>query len=311
MKRLFGICLSLILLLSFTVSAYADEVRMLDPITGEIVDEYGNSSSTVRISTKCKFDRTDKMYIYTIGVVSSTDVMCSVYDGMITTEPVVIKEGSSSSIEVYRSGELVDPSEYENLSQPGSYVVNSKFDSSELFSFTIVPYITNAISMYKVPAIFYISSARYNDEDIKVTGNTVKFENDGIYHIEYVGTRSNVGYTLDVKIDLTYPELEIIGVDEDGIARGPVSFGELEPDSVLTVTVDGQPVDNSPVNGQFVTAGQYTVKYADKAGNVSSYYFTMNVFLNVSATAFVIILGLVIVLAVAYLIYSRKNRRVR
>lgn len=309
MKKFSCILLSLILLLSFTSVAFADEVHLLDPISGEIVDENGNSSSTIKLSLKCKYDITDKMYIYSTGSTSSTDVACSVYNGMIVTDPVVIRPSKSAKIEVYRGSQLVDPSEYENLSEPGSYVVNDLYQSQELLSFTIVPYVTSAISSYSVPMAFYISSAKCNDEDINVVGNTVQFDKDGIYHIEYVGKLNNVGYTLDVNVDITYPELEIIGVDEDGVARGPVSFGPLEAGSTLSVTVDGQEVQT--LSGQYSTAGQYVVKYTDSAGNVSSYYFRMVLFFNLSAGLFITLLGVIIVLAVGFVIYTHKNRKVR
>lgn len=309
MKRLFCVCLSLILLLTITTFAFADEIHLLDPISGEIVDENGNSSSTVKLSTKCKYDFTDEMFIYSTGTTTSTDIMCSVYNGMITTDPVVIKNGDSANIEVYKDGQLVDKSEYEYLSEPGSYVVNNVYNSQEVLSFIIASLHTGKISMYKVPSIFYISSARYNDENLELDGNMIRFDKDGLYHIEYVGNKTNVGYTLDLHVDLTYPQLEINGLDDDGIARGPVTFGTLEPDSTLLVTVDGKVVN--PINNEYTTAGDYVVKYSDRAGNVSSYYFTMGVFFNLSAYLFVGIAGAVIVAAIVYMIYTRKNRRVR
>ena len=309
MKRLICICLSLILVMSCAAFIFADEMTLLDPISGEIVDKNGNSAGTVRLSATCRYDTIDKMYVYTTSSTSNTDVACSVYNGMITTGSVVLRPGSSSNIEVYRSGQLLDPSEYSELTKPGSYVVNNGLDSSELFAFTIVPFNTNAVSQYKVPAIFYIASAKYNNEVIAAKGNTIIFDKDGVYHIDYAGTATNVKYSLDLKVDLTYPQLEIFGVDEDGIARGPVTFGNVEPDSTLTVTVDGVVV--KPLDGEYTQAGQYVVKYADKAGNVSTYYFKMNLFFNISAIAFLSLIGAVLLLAGGYTIYTRKNRRVR
>lgn len=309
MKKVICICISLIMLFSFASTAFADEIQYLDPVSGEALDESDSLSGIIKLTNICKYDISKKMYIYTTGITSSTDVECSVYNGMITTDSVVVKASDSAKIEVFRSGQLVDPSEYENLMTAGSYVINNTIDSSELFTFTIVPRVTNAVSSYKVPAIFYITTATYNGQPMYPTANTVKFENDGAYYIEYVGNNSGVSYTLNINVDRTYPELEIVGVDEDGIARGPVTFNSMEEGSTVEVTVDGNVVE--PVNDQYTKAGQYTVKYTDKAGNVSSYYFKMHVFFDVSAYMFIGIVIVVLACAFLFIIYNRRHRKIR
>ena len=308
MKKFVSICFSLILLLACFANCFAAEIYEIDSFTGEILNSStGLATNYVNISPSCTYDKTNRLYIYSTSANNSTNVSCTVCDGMITSNIVSISTEIAAQIEVYRDGKIVDTKEYGNLSRTGTYIVRSVSKDKEIFSFTIVGPKTGKIYSYKVPSAFNIVSAKKDGKDIVTPANTVDMSEEGEYSIQYQSPAAGTAYTLDLVIDHTAPELEIIGV-ENGIARRAVSFGPREKDSTLTVTMNGQSVDpDEPIKA----AGDYTAVYTDDAGNESTYYFTVKVFLDGGAWIFVILALAVIVLAGGYMLRCRKYMRTR
>jgi len=311
MKKVFSVLISLILILSCFVSAFAVRTYELDERTGDIVNNTtGETNSTMNISANCYYDKNEKEYVYLMGTADSSTLRCSVFNGMVVTQPVSIKLGTSVKIEIYRNGILYEPEDLSNINETGSYVVMKPNMGETILSFRIVSQTTCALDMYKVPDIFFIASATRDGVIVPVSGNDIDLTVDGKYEISYTAKKSNLTYNLDIVVDHQAPELEIIGVDEDGIARGPVSFGEMEIRSSIQVLRDGTDV-TSQIRKEYKDPGKYVVKYADEAGNVSIYYFTIEIFFNLSAWMFVVIAIGIVALVVGYMIYSRKHTRVR
>jgi len=311
MKKIFCVLISLILILSSVASVFAIRFYELDERTGTIIDnETGESSTTLEISANCYFDKTTKMFVYSVGSSDSAKLNSSVFNGMIVTGSVEINPASSVNIEVYRNGELIDKSELPTLTEAGAYVVRKQNMGDEILSFRIVNRITGAIDRYAVPDIFYVAEAKRDGETIAISGNDIDMSVDGQYSIRYISRKSTYTVNLDVNIDHVAPVLEIYGLDEDGIARGPISFGPTEEYSTLTVLRDGVDVTD-PYAEDYRVAGTYVINYSDQAGNTNSYYIEMRVFLNFSAQLFIVIAAVIILLVIGYAIYARRKTRVR
>lgn len=311
MKKLICICISLILLIGCTASAFAITMYVNDAITGELLDTTtGQSSRTVRLSSTCDYDNAKKMYVYSTGVSATDSVSCSLFDGQITTGVVSVIPGDTARIEVYKGSTLLSEADLEYISEPGVYTVRNVDKDKTILSFTIVASTTGKIDQYQIPNIFTIRTVYFNAEKAPVSSNKVTFAEDGDYIIEYYCSRTGEQYNLNVTIDRQPPELEIIGVNEENIAKGPVSFGPLEAGSTLQVLVDGEDITNSMSN-EYKTAGDYIVYYTDAAGNVSSYYFTMRIFFNASAWIYVILAVVIIGAAIGYKVFVRKKLTTR
>ena len=308
MKKLICICFSLILLLLCAGPCFA-EVYIYSP-DGELLDgNTGASSTKIQLESSCYYDKLSKRFVYSTDISPNANVESSVYSGMMVRDAVELTIDPSANVEVYRDGLLVDPSEYTYLEVPGSYVVRNITTDREVLSFTIVSEITGAVNSYKLPSIFYYSSASYEGEPIPTDFNSVSFDKDGWYTLTYRSTIIDADYSLGVEIDHTYPELEIYGVEND-VANGPVSFGPTESGSSLNITLNGEPFEYYK-DDILKQAGEYVVKYTDRAGNTSSYYFTINIFLDGGAWIFVGMAAAIIIAAIVYIIYCKKHTRVR
>ena len=310
MKKLICISISLIVVLSAFAFAFADgEVLVIDKITGEVLNQNSTTSSTnyERISESCIYNKTTKMYQFTTTGYEDTDFDCSVYDGMIVTDPVEIAASSKCNVTVYHDGEIVEREDYGTFTEPGKYAVRDEMKNVPIMSFTIVPRVTGQLYSYSVPGIFRIIGAYYNDEEILVNANNVDMSQDGKYEIRYKNIQTDLTYTLEVTIDHIAPDLEIIGV-VDGIAHNAVTFGETEEGSTLVMSRDGEYLARS---GELKTPGNYTIEYSDEAGNKNTYYFTIAVFFDAGAWVFVGIIVLILLLAGGYMLYSRKHMRTR
>ena len=310
MKKITAVCFSLILILaSFTGVFAATEVFEVDSFTGEIIkSSTGYSSNIITLTSSCSYDSSSKDYVYSTSSSENTNVKCNVYDGMVTSGVVYVETGVAAQIVIYRDGKVIDNKSYAKLTEPGTYIIRTVNPDQQLFTFTIVGERSGRLYGYNVPSIFNILSTTRNGKDVPYIGRTVDFTEEGQYCVRYKCSSTGVVCELNVFIDHTVPELEIYGVD-NGIARRAVTFGPLEEDSTLVVTRDdGVVVDyTEPIK----VAGDYTAVYQDAAGNTSTEYFTVKVFLDGGAWIFVVLAIAVIVLAGGYMIYCKKNTRTR
>ena len=310
MKRITAICFSLILVLASCVSAFAaTEVFEVDSFTGEVIkSSTGYSTNMITLTADCTYDSTAKEYIYATSANANTNVKCNVYDGMITSGIVYVESDVAAQIVIYKDGKAIDSKEYGKLTDPGTYIVRTVNTDKLIFTFTIVGAKSGILYGYNVPAVFNITSATKDGESIDYIGRTIDFTEEGQYCIRYKCAATEAVYELNVFIDHTLPELEIYGV-ENGIARKPVTFGELEEDSTLVVTRDdGVVIDHTEA---IKVAGDYTAVYTDAAGNSNMYFFTVKVFLDGGAWVFVGLAVAVLLLAGGYMLYCKKNMRTR
>ncbi len=310
MKKIIAICFSLILLLaSFANSFAATEVFEVDKFTGEIIkSSTGYTTNTVALSGSCSYDVSSKTYIYSTSASELTNIKTNVYDGMITSDIVSVESEIAAQIIIYKEGKEVNSNLYSRITEPGVYVVRTVNDDKQVFTFTIVGDRSGLVYSYDVPGIFNISKATKDGQELNFVGRHVDMSEEGQYCVRYKCPATGVVEELNVYIDHTAPELVMYGV-ENGIARKAVSFGEIEQDSTLVVTRDdGEIIDyEEPIK----IAGDYTAVYTDAAGNGNTYYFTVKVFLDGGAWVFVGLAAAVVILAVGYMIYCKKNMRTR
>lgn len=310
MKKIIAICFSLILVLaSFASSFAATEVFEVDKFTGEIIkSSTGYTTNTVALSGSCSYDVSSKTYIYSTSSSELTNIKSNVFDGMITSDIVSVESEIAAQIVIYKEGKEINSNLYSRITEPGVYVVRTVNEDKQVFTFTIVGQRSGLIYAYDVPGIFNISKATKDNQEIKFVGRHIDMSEEGQYCVRYKCPSTGVVEELNVYIDHTAPELVINGV-ENGIARKAVTIGEIEQDSTLVLTRDdGEIIDyTEPIK----IAGDYTAVYTDVAGNGNTYYFTVKVFLDGGAWIFVGLAAAVVILAVGYMIFCKKNMRTR
>lgn len=302
----------------FSGTVFADDYDTysgeLDPFTGEPVTKNTASGEVTTLSNRKMI--TDKMYYdFSVGQFAYPvdngllDVYSSAADGMIMTEPVQISIPDGVTLMVYRDGVLEDTTmEYR---EKGGYTVRALINNNEieLFSFMIVGSRTGAVSAYQLPAGFRVDSVTVDGQEREHTRNSVDMIEEGYYDIQYRCERTDVRYSLMVTVDHTPPHVVFTGIDEDGKARGPVSWDGLEMGDTLLVYKDGAEFLHE--NNKLTQSGRYEVLVSDEAGNTVDQIFTILIYLDRNGFMFVGILVLVIGGLVGYLIWHRKHMKVR
>ena len=282
----------------------------VDIITGDPVTGSGDTEDQlVQIAAGVTYDRKDDRYIYTAG---DATIRCSIADGMIVTDGVVLSKDGEVNIAVFKDGESMSdiPAEIED---PGNYVVVTKVDNSEtqLLSFQIVNSITGKLNRYLLPGGFSVRRLSYNGEDISHQEGAVDFTKEGKYVVNYFCSANSKEYKLDVEIDHTSPAVTFLGLDEDNEARGPVTFVGMEKTDKVTITYDGEEQVTLDEDNQVSETGSYHAVITDEAGNFIEKDFRILLYLNFNAALFVLAIILAIVGVTVALIIARKRLRVR
>lgn len=305
--------LTLLLMSGMRAEAFditSDYSGVVDTYTGQEVGESETVSMADRVylDGTLAYDRPTRMFIYTVTGLGS-EVWCSVCDGMYTTDSVTVSVPNEVMYKMYKDGKEIDISNGEAMSSPGSYVLDltAASTSNQQIRFTILSAVTGKINEYRMPDYFAATEALLNDEPISYTGGVIPMEQEGRYKITYYCQPTGIGYTLNVVTDHTAPELALENV-VDGVAKGPVSLEDAEPDSILVVTLNNEVI--TPVK-TLRESGSYTVTITDQAGNATVYNFRIQVYFNASAWTFLgILIGIILIITV-YIIISRRTLRVR
>ena len=133
---------------------------------------------------------------------------------------------------------------------------------------------------------------------------------EGEYRIDYDLSSAGLMYSLVLTVDVTPPTLTLVGTDEQGRARGPVTLTGKGEDDTLSVTKDGEPV-SMILTYTFTQSGKYVATVTDPAGNVTEYPFTIMIYLDRNGWIFGALLIAVIAAVVGYVLYKRKHLKVR
>ena len=298
--------------------ARADYNYRIDQFTGEeYYDEAGNikdqsqadTSSRRLITTGEYYDLDYHCFVFPLGD-GTAEINSSVADGMVVNYPVSLEIPAEISATLYQNGNEV---EYNGSSvrERGEYTLIAKVEEREItvLSFTIVGKKTGIISSYTMPTGFRVLSATVDGVEAGWSRNSVTMSTEGHYMISYQCDATEIGYSLDVTIDHTPPEITLDGVKEDGKARGPVTIVGLEEGDTYKVVKDGNSYHNT--DGKLKQSGRYYLQVTDDADNVSVYEFIIMVYLDNSGLIFLLVIVGTIGILVAYLIMSRKKLRVR
>jgi len=283
----------------------------LDIVTGQPASQSTDSDSgqLVQLGNGVSYDRYSRRYIFPVG---NSRILCSVADGMVVTDGVVLSKDGEMNISVFRNGEEMSeiPSE---ITSVGDYVVVTGNGSSknQLLSFQIVNSVTGRLKEYILPTGFTVQSVRRDGESLSHGNGSVKFDEEGEYIVDYICNANSVEYTLKVRIDLTPPQITFSGLDEDNEARGPVTINGLEKTDSISIIFDGEESVSLDEDNQVSETGRYHVVVTDEAGNSIEKDFEILLYLNFNATMFIIAFLLVIVGVCTALLISRKRLRVR
>lgn len=311
--------LAALLVCTLCFGAAADEVEIdmsyigpLDTFTGNPVSSSGGTAdgTSTWISDRVQYEKRGGMYVYPVGDSLHNKLRATVMDGMIVDESVVLKPDEGVQISLFRNGEYQSAPVWDNISAPGEYVVTAGTGSQSgdrLLSFSIIAKQNNTVKSYRMPEGFLLMEATRNGEDIYFDRNYVDLSEEGAYYIKYRCARTDIVYELQYTADFTAPVLALEAVT-DGVARGPVDVSDLEPGAAMGVWLNGEPVGHM---GELTRSGDYTVKVADEAGNMSTYTFTIQLYFDGNSIVFFAIIVAVIIATVIYVITSRKRLRVR
>ena len=153
-----------------------------------------------------------------------------------------------------------------------------------------------------------MTSVTRDGQDVSGPTTRVELLTEGEDSIEYGCPKAGLSYTLGLTVDHTPPELTFTGVDEQGRARGPVTF-EVEKGDNVTCLKDGS--EYTPRRMTLNQAGKYVLTVTDKAGNSNTYYVTILLYLNAQSVVFFALFIAIIAALVAYLQICRRRMRVR
>lgn len=260
----------------------------------------------VSVSNDCWYDYSRHSFVYETG---SGEIFSSVAYGMATCEEVNIKLTGGGTAYLYQDGNQVESGSEFTVSEPGAYVlsITSNGMPREPLKFTLLDGVSGKLSQYSLPAGFYFDKVSVNGELTPWNGGTLDMSREGEYRIEYVCNATGISYLLALTVDHTPPSLALEAV-KDGEARGPVDLSDLEPGAKISITRNGDPVSYSTT---LTNSGRYEVTVSDQAGNVQSYNFTIRTYFNGSAIGFLLLLIAMLAGLCGYLVYSRRNLRVR
>ena len=286
----------------------------LDPFTGKRIEESDEdggtdaSSDIVWLSDNMFFDTSVRMYGYPAG---NGAVYSNAADGMILTERVDIVIPRGINIDVFFEGTQIEFTG-QALSDIGSYVIRLSDGGQEksLFSFTIAGKETCRILSYTVPEGFRIVHATLDGIEISYSRKYVDMSAEGDYSIYYECYLTGMNYTLNVSVDTTPPTIVLEGVEADGKARGPVTITGKDANDSLTVYKDGEKI-LLMLSNTLTQSGNYVATVSDTAGNVSTYPFTIMIYLDRNGWIFILIFVLLIIGTVVYIQYQRTHLRIR
>lgn len=278
------------------------ESKPIDGLTGKpVVTQSSNSVVSGEYDTDG--------YVHFVGS-DTVPVSISVPDGIVTQDPVQVQNSYDTQLTLYRDGEVVAPEQWGNITEPGQYVLN--YTQGEIVTrvtgFTIVRGYINTMERYVLPEGFLTTSLTVNGESMATGFNAVDLSAEGEYRIRYANSRTQQEYNLNVTVDRTPPVLEFTGLDENGIAYGPVHFSATEEGCTVTIMYNDSFI---PYQESYTEFGNYTVQVWDAAGNSNTYTFIVKLYLNISAGAFIAITVATVLGFIIYLIHYRRKLRVR
>jgi hypothetical protein len=113
-------------------------------------------------------------------------------------------------------------------------------------------------------------------------------------------------FTFSIRIDTTPPTLELLGIDEHGIARDAVTTRNLSKPATIRVYRNDEFIGTKSVGEQIRNVGVYRLVVVDEAGNYTVYHFEIIHAFNAAALA---VIGGLLALAVVACAIAYKARK--
>ena len=274
-----------------------------DIASAEITEGNAHGEESVTVSDNVIYDKADQMYYYEL---TGGEIGMNVPSGAITTEPVKLSYTKGLSPAIYCDGNKVESVTDDTLTESGRYTVLFDALGKETVDFTIAPEVTSLTYGFTVPDGFKIFSAIYDGTELS-SASYVDMTKEGKYSIIYGSEDAGTRHSFTVTVDHTPPELLLEAV-VDGYADGPVDISDKPEDASITILLNDSEIAYTK---ELTRSGTYKITLEDPAGNKSTYQFVIRIYFNFNSWAFLGILALVIVVILAYLIYSKKTLRVR
>lgn len=292
---------------------YNDEI--IDSYTGKTISELNEMADSGIaydgvISDNCYYSAEKDRFIYSYQNVDEA-IIANVCDGMIVNNPVELKISDKVDYSVYRNGIKQSDMDINRITRYGAYSIRLGGETTgiTMLSFQIVGKYSN-ISYYNMPEGFRVLDVLKDGLYVAPDTDMVDMTDEGEYDITYFCIANEKDYVFHVVIDHTEPVLALSNVNEKGVARGPVDISDalLEENMEILVKRNNETI---PYQEVLKESGQYTIDFADQAGNITSYSFTILMYLSVSSVLY--ILGFVAVFAgvILYSIIARKRLRIR
>lgn len=274
------------------------------PMRSTQAETVGNQ---VQLSDGVYFNRTQQGFVYEVP--GGGSVLCTVAEGMVVQQAVQVVPDPGVEVKLYRNGTVVEEPNLSSIEEIGDYIVETDANgqTTQLIAFAIVGEITGQLTGYIMPRSFVITSVTRDDEQIGYERGYISMAEEGHYVVDYRCVPSGLDYQLDVVIDHTPPTLALEAV-ENGRARGPVSIADLEEGVSIGITCNGQQV---AYRSELTEIGDYQIVLMDKAGNVSSYEFSILIYFDLNSLVFLGMVAVVLAAIGVYIIVSRKRLKVR
>jgi len=280
----------------------------------DLIDEESGNGGTglntyISLSESVSYYPERDWYVYTFGSNANTTVTANIPNGLFTNEAVSIELGSDIQCVFCKDG-IESDADMQEITAPGNYVLLlTDLNGNDLgsFAFRITEKYTNTAA-YRIPEDFYVYEVLRDGVAVDTGLNTVSMAEEGEYMIAIRNDRIDRTYCYTAVADHTAPTLALRELDEKNAAKSAVDISDLEEDTDIVITWNGETVERSRT---LSTPGRYVLLLTDAAGNITIYQFTIYMYLTVSGTVAIVILGALYLALMIYLIISRKNMRVR
>lgn len=122
------------------------------------------------------------------GAVFTSNIPC----GMTTTESVTLKFNGEIMTKVYKDEEEIDSSvSYNEIGKYEVYIYDGSSEPLPLYTFEIIPSLTNSMESYTAPSGCIISFAGLEGKQIAAAVQSVKTDKDGRYN--FIVTKGEIG----------------------------------------------------------------------------------------------------------------------
>lgn len=230
--------------------------------------------------------------------------------GMVTTEKVTLKFSTNTVTKVYKDEKEIDSAQ--TYSEAGKYEVYIFDGSSEplpLYTFEIVPTLTNKLDSYEVPSGCLIVFAALDGKQIASAVESVKTEKDGKY--SFIVTKGAYTSTVEITKDATPPEISVYGVNEKNIATEERVEIEIVTGDMKSYNVTKNGESYVARSLSFTEDGKYVVEIFDEAGNKAEAQFEIPYKMNAMGVIIVILLVGLVGGVIGYAVYSRRHFKIK